>query len=214
LIKVKRSPNPPESLADKKILDDVYRQLDKDFFGKCYLCEQKDFIPISVDHLKSKSKHPDLEYNWSNLFPACRYCNEVKGDNYDDIIDCTLVDAELCMSYRLIMDLIPAVDIQPEINEYQVCRTSELLMKIHDNKNIRSGPTNSRRLVKRIKDEIQNLQRLIIEIKSCDPEDHNEYLRNIKIAISPEVEFAAFKRWYIRDLLIFHPILTGSLYDE
>ena len=56
-------------------------------FDKCMYCESKvthvDYG--DVEHIKPKSKFPDLTYEWSNLGYACGKCNrEGKGNKYDD----------------------------------------------------------------------------------------------------------------------------------
>ena len=60
-------------------------------FDKCMYCESKvTHIDYGdVEHIKPKSKFPDLTYEWSNLGYACGRCNRSgKGDKYDnDFID-------------------------------------------------------------------------------------------------------------------------------
>lgn len=56
-------------------------------FDKCMYCESKvTHIDYGdVEHIKPKSKFPDLTYEWSNLGYACIKCNrQGKGDKYDD----------------------------------------------------------------------------------------------------------------------------------
>jgi len=89
VIDVQRRNNPPPSLAAKKGYDgdDVLLALREDFFEKCYLCEK----PITkstftVDHRRpkrDKQSPPELEFEWTNLFPACNEynCNGRRGNN-------------------------------------------------------------------------------------------------------------------------------------
>lgn len=89
MIDIQRRANPPTSLAKKKKYDgpDVLLALREDFLEKCYLCE----TPITkgtftVDHRKpvrDKQWSPELEFEWTNLFPACnKYsCNGRRGNN-------------------------------------------------------------------------------------------------------------------------------------
>jgi len=79
VINTTRSADPPASLAACKQYSgsDVIEALLRDFRGKCYLCES----PISsrdhsVDHRRSQALFPELKFTWTNLFPACRDCNE------------------------------------------------------------------------------------------------------------------------------------------
>lgn len=60
MIKIERSPNPPASLAREAQKSngsgcyngpDVMQALNKDFFGKCYICELKPLQDPVVEHL-------------------------------------------------------------------------------------------------------------------------------------------------------------------
>lgn len=56
-------------------------------FGKCIYCESKiTHIDYGdVEHIKPKSKYPQLKFEWSNLGIACTKCNRTfKNDNYDE----------------------------------------------------------------------------------------------------------------------------------
>ena len=70
----------PTSLAKRQSwrTEEVLARLSEDFLGKCYLCEQRmGRASFQVDHRRPKGegafkKHA---YEWTNLFPACEYCN-------------------------------------------------------------------------------------------------------------------------------------------
>jgi hypothetical protein len=55
-------------------------------FDKCMYCESK----IShvyfgdVEHIKPKSKYPELEFEWANLGYVCAKCNGNKSDTYSN----------------------------------------------------------------------------------------------------------------------------------
>ncbi len=56
-------------------------------FDKCMYCESKiTHIDYGdVEHIKPKSKYPQLEFDWGNLGYACTRCNrQFKNDNYDE----------------------------------------------------------------------------------------------------------------------------------
>ncbi|MGR6008365.1 HNH endonuclease [Bacillus cereus] len=48
---------------------------------KCAFCESKpaESGNIEVEHYIPKSEYPHLTFDWSNLLPVCRKCNEAKG---------------------------------------------------------------------------------------------------------------------------------------
>lgn len=53
--------------------------------GKCIYCESKidDVYFGDVEHIKPKSVHPELTYDWDNLGYICAKCNSAKLDKYD-----------------------------------------------------------------------------------------------------------------------------------
>ena len=51
-------------------------QLQEDFRGKCYLCENYVGPHFQVDHRYPKAEHPERVVDRINLFPACDFCNQ------------------------------------------------------------------------------------------------------------------------------------------
>ena len=54
----------------------------------CYLCGAWLALnELTLDHRKSRSRHPELRYSADNLSPACYTCNQNKGSkDYDEDI--------------------------------------------------------------------------------------------------------------------------------
>jgi len=51
-------------------------------FYVCYYCGK--VMPqneTTLDHKKSRSRHPELRFELSNLVPSCYWCNYKKGSN-------------------------------------------------------------------------------------------------------------------------------------
>lgn len=59
---------------------DLLAAFDEHFFAKCYLTEQKfeSSYEMDVEHFFSKGEHPELRYEWSNLYPAAHDANMMK----------------------------------------------------------------------------------------------------------------------------------------
>jgi hypothetical protein len=55
-------------------------------FGKCMYCESyiQNVYFGDVEHIKPKSKYPELEFEWTNLGFVCAKCNGNKKDRFDD----------------------------------------------------------------------------------------------------------------------------------
>lgn len=66
----------------------VVRALRKDFYGKCYICEQKHFPNLNVEHFIPHLDDDILKFDWNNLYFACSRCNSIKNRYYDNMLDC------------------------------------------------------------------------------------------------------------------------------
>lgn len=78
MIDVERSPIVPASLARNKSLkgEDLLEALHRDFLGKCYLCERRLAIgELEIEHRRPQAQWPEDVFHWTNLFPACGFCN-------------------------------------------------------------------------------------------------------------------------------------------
>jgi len=87
LLELLREKKPiPEKLKNKYRHPDIKKALRESSFDKCVYCESK-VTAISfgdVEHIKPKSKYPDLTFDWDNLAFVCAKCNNEKSDNYDE----------------------------------------------------------------------------------------------------------------------------------
>lgn len=110
MVKIERSQPAPASLEREKLIksgkydkEDVIERLVNDFNNKRYICEMKELQDPNVEHLHSHKGDVDKKFDWSNLFWSCSHCNGVKNrDKYDDkIIDCTVIDPEEYIYFRI-----------------------------------------------------------------------------------------------------------------
>jgi uncharacterized protein (TIGR02646 family) len=71
--------------------------------GCCPYCEIKIEANLSeIEHIKPKSKFPNLFQKYSNLLAVCNKCGSHKGDQWDDLfIDPTKDDPNLYMTHEI-----------------------------------------------------------------------------------------------------------------
>ncbi len=93
MIDVERSQPAPASLASGSWnQDDVLLALQRDFLGKCYLCESPTPLRAAeVDHLIPRGVDPGLALSWSNLMLCCGNCNR-RRPKYKAVTDLALLD--------------------------------------------------------------------------------------------------------------------------
>jgi len=86
---------------------DIQKELFVSSFYKCAFCECKpgESGNIEVEHFAPKSIYPDLAFDWDNLLPSCRKCNEAKSD-FDTIsypiINPAKDDPETLLTYNFL----------------------------------------------------------------------------------------------------------------
>jgi uncharacterized protein (TIGR02646 family) len=47
----------------------------------CSYCDSQPVLTAEIDHFESKMKHPQLAYEWTNLYACCTSCNKAKGES-------------------------------------------------------------------------------------------------------------------------------------
>ncbi len=179
--------------------EEVDEKLNKDFFNKCYICEEKCKANYQVEHFKPhQSKNIDLKFDWNNLFIACSYCNGKKGDRYNtnennQILDCTddIHDVENFIKYE--KENFPKLEFKIIAlkDEKIVINTVNFLNEIYGNKKTELKTEYLKNSVAR---ELCKLQKLI---KKHSQNENVE--KKIKRILSKRSPFTAFKRQIIKD---------------
>jgi hypothetical protein len=201
MVKINRSPLPIgttiNSAKDYRS-ELVYALLYSDFYGKCYICEDSTFTSPEVEHRVSQSNNAESKYDWNNLFLSCSHCNGIKGNKYDNIIDCTVVDPELYLF--LAISNIKNIVIKTKGNVPGLQETAELLARVYNG--IQSPITDSgcAKLRNKIFKEIAEFRNLIIRYsREGNSNMKRIYKRKISERIQRSSTFAAFKRRIVRD---------------
>jgi hypothetical protein len=96
VFRVVRNPIVPQSLLSANPsyqTQEVVKELQKMFHGKCYLCEKGNVDTVEVEHLIPHKDDSTLKYDWNNLFYSCRRCNSIKSTR-PNIVDITKYDVD------------------------------------------------------------------------------------------------------------------------
>jgi hypothetical protein len=83
---IDRGENPPSRVVNRYNRHEIKSALKRETNGKCAYCESYiEHVDYGdTEHIKPKSKYPNLTYEWENLTYACRKCNTNKRDEYDE----------------------------------------------------------------------------------------------------------------------------------
>lgn len=217
MVKIERTPTPPESLAreSKKATGsynepDVMEQLRQDFHGKCYLCELNGLTDVQVEHLLPHYNRRIKErvFDWNNLFYSCTHCNSIKNNRkYDEkILNCCTTDPEYLLQHIYTDD--GEVVVQPIAGntDEKVTMTADLIHNCYNQKNTGIRTIQCAARVDRLASTMNSLYQTLAAYK----QDRNstKYSRALRAMLKREYKFAAFTRQYVRSHLDEYPELS------
>lgn len=224
MIRVDRNIEAPKVLEEEKKKSngtynkkEVLNALKIVFNKKCYICENKNITSYNIEHLRPhKNVDMDLKFGWENLFLACAHCNNIKLDNYENVLDCTKVDIDELIVFRKkgnfsweeSIEILPlqdnikrngSVELLKTIQQNtQIKETVELLLKVYN------GTTEMKQLEcsnirKVLREEIAKFIDVINEYMESDGVDKIDAKNLLNQHLQSNSPFSAFKRWIIRD---------------
>lgn len=209
MVYFEKSQPAPDCLAVEKAknngtynCEDVVNRLASDFKNKCYICEYKEPSSINIEHFVSHQGNHDLKFSWNNLFLACAHCNNIKRTEFDNILNCTVLDD--MVDQKIKYELNPFPFELPRITaleeDQRVINTQNLLISVYN------GTTPQKRLESsyirnKLLEEIVSFQTLLHDYFFGNLIEENLQLTQAKIRghLNNQSHFTAFKRWIIWD---------------
>ena len=206
MVYFEKSQPAPSSLAIEKEkksgtyrTDETIKQIDNDFYGKCYICGQKNPTTINIEHFVPHKDNVDLKFDWNNLFYSCGHCNNVKLVKFDNILNCTVASDNVDQAIAYKFNPFPKEKpyFEAVIESEKALNTKELLDKVFNGEHTSLKLLESSSLRDLLLKSIKEFQDLLI--------DYYEYNKNeilllkIEEHLSNRVEFTAFKRYIIRN---------------
>jgi sulfur relay (sulfurtransferase) DsrC/TusE family protein len=183
---------------------DVLIRLKTDSHNKCYLCEDKGFTSINIEHFIAHQGNLDLKFDWNNLFYVCGHCNNTKLAQYQRLLNCTnstikITDVIKFRGYGMPKEHfeISATEAQPSV---ETTNTVALLNAIY------SGTTKNKEIAsENLRDKVskelaaftQYLREFYLEI-GLTPIEKQTLITQIRRRLSPESPFTAFKIWMVK----------------
>jgi hypothetical protein len=202
----KTNPGPSELLEAEKLkisgtyrIEPVILQIKKDFFNKCYLCDSKP-QSINIEHFLPHKGNLDLKFSWENLFWSCSHCNNIKGDNFKNILNCT-TDRDIEGKLDYVFSAFPSEDVL--IIDTQGAddseATAQLLMKIYNGSTLLKK-IESNELRKNIARQLLKLNEHVLDFEEAeeDPTFRAYQGEIIKSMIRNNIEFASFSRSFLK----------------
>lgn len=181
--------------------EDLFEAFDRDFYAKCYLTEKRfeNSWAMDVEHFKAKAfaQHPELKYEWTNLYPADHDANMLKprqepeGGYLDPCADEDDVEKEI-----LYTTLFGGESAFKALNgnNLKAVNTATLLDKIHNGSNQESTKKTAdlRHLIAKKEREVLNT--IIQWLGASDEQDKFEAETKLKKLLSRRASFTMLMR--------------------
>lgn len=189
----------------------VVQQLKKDFFSKCYLCEQTDFGNVNAEHfVPHLNQSEELRIDWENLYYACSHCNGIKGHRHNELLNCCDQSHSVDTSISLEAPTVPngQIVLKNTLENNSVLfeltnKTIELLDQCYNNVNSGVQQVSHQYLKEKILEEHAYLQNLRFQLKNglnrLLQREKDELIERINNMLKPNYPFSAFWITYVRN---------------
>lgn len=209
MIYFQKSQPAPECLALEKAkasgdykCSGVLERLRDDFQNKCYICEKAEPESINVEHFRPHRGNVDLKFSWDNLFWSCAHCNNLKGDRFSDVLDCTNIDDQVELRLKYEFKPFPFENVKIHaLDQDPVVLSTQSLIECAFNGSTELKVIESANLRNALLHDIKDFQDNLIEYfhRTCSGERKDFVKNKIRAHLHPASNFTAFKRWIIRD---------------
>lgn len=197
MINIVKSNDIPICLEQTKDHKCCVEQVQKEFYHKCYICENKDFISIQTEHF---DPNPALRLEWKNLFYSCGHCNGIKSNKYIGMLNCTDFSTIITNVIQFEINPIPKErpHFTPLISDNSILLTTNLLDEVHNPSTI-TRRLEANNLNESICSELIRFTNKITKFyKSNSPEKKAKMRSEIKEMLHISSKFLAFKIWLIK----------------
>ena len=216
----KKSQKAIESLQEQKAkgksgtynTPEVNAALQEMFYGKCYICERKGIESMEIEHLVPHKEDINLKYDWNNLFLVCHHCNNIKGAKYNPILNCTEEEIDKKIASRkegyfgknekFVFDILDQTE--------KTVNTQNLLKEVFYGSTPQKE-MEAKVLRKILRKEMSKFKNEVREYEEAEEWEKEDLICLMKKELSAKSEFAAFKRWLIRDNKESYPELNAYI---
>lgn len=199
MIKIERNENPKVDHYSSSL---VQESLKKDFFKKCYICEEVT-RHFEVDHFYPKVHYPHLVNEYKNLFYCCEKCNKIKpkliNTNSDNaILNCCEIDPAEYIKLKLnitecrveVTQIKRDDTLNPQIKE-----TIALLNRVYNGENSKSLSCED--LKEDIKEKMEEFGKKLDKYQKTKLK--SAIAEKIREELAIDSSYVTFKRWIIKD---------------
>jgi hypothetical protein len=198
MFNVKRT-QPGPDVRKNYLSNEVIFELEKIFYGKCYLCEDLAAHP-QIDHFIPVEADKTKKYEWANLYYSCSRCNNIKSaaigllDCCDETIDISKQIKCLCVTNKN-----DDVLIEAQNQDAKTVNTANLLYRCYNENDTAIRCISRKQLHERIflrYAEFLEQSNKLFDLSCFDGEKEKAkgHLKNMTDVSYP---FSAFWKWHI-----------------
>ena len=193
--------------------EEVVFELEKIFYGKCYLCEDivsdpqiDHFIPVEIDKTK--------KYDWNNLYYSCGRCNSIKGTT-TDLLDCCNPDIDVSKKIKCLCGVKKTDDVivEAQSDDVQTINTAQLLHRCYNEENTAIRCISRKQLHERIFQKYTDFllhSNKLYDISASEREQ-NIAKKELQNMIDIAFPFSIFWKWHIKSEPFLSAQISGGL---
>jgi len=208
MFKVVRS-QPGPDVKKNYLSKEVVFELEKIFYGKCYLCEDIVADP-QIDHFIPVETDKNKKYDWNNLYYACSRCNNIKG-TASDLLDCCDPNIDVFKAIKCLCatNKIDDVLVEAQTDDVKTQNTAQLLHRCYNENNTAIRCISRKQLHERIFQKYSKFlfqSNKLYDISSSEKEKDTA-VGELENMIDMAYPFSVFWKWHIKsDTFLFRII--------
>lgn len=179
---------------------EVIFELEKIFYGKCYLCEDIVADP-QIDHFIPVETDENKKYDWNNLYYACSRCNNIKS-TASDLLDCCDPNINVFEAIKCLCATNKTDDVLVEAqnNDVKTQNTAQLLHRCYNENNTAIRCISRKQLHERIFQKYSEFlfqSNKLYDISSSEKEK-NRAKEELTRMTNVTYPFSVFWKWHIK----------------
>ena len=199
---------PAPNIKQNYLSVEVISELEKIFYGKCYLCERIVTDP-EVDHFIPTSAGGG-KYDWDNLYYSCRRCNSIKRET-SNLLDCCDPSVDVSEKIKCMCPETKIGDmlVEAQSSDVKVKNTAQLLHRCYNESDTGIRHISRKRLHQIIYEKYDKFlaqSNILYDISSSEKEQNlaKTELQNMTDIAYP---FSIFWKWHIKS----EPFLSAQI---
>ena len=183
---------------------EVLLELQRIFHKKCYLCEDIVHNP-DKEHFIAKSNDITKEYDWNNLYYACKRCNSIKKNIIDSenlqILDCCDDAIDVSMAIKCLCTSVYNDDfvVIPQLNDEITQNTAVLLHHCYNADNANYGISRDFLHEQIFAEFVEFINyRMIVKSQKSLQSEKETAIKHLKRMSQDSYPFSIFWKWHIK----------------